>query len=156
MAIGANWAEIWADVWGPVWSQTAPEPEPEPETPAVTPAGSSRRRRYFVEIDGQHFPVNSEAEARALLEQARALAEKQAEAQSEKAVRKLARKRKVPKVKIDPPVVTASPEIKLDLAPLIADIERLYQRAAMNAEIRLRLAQIQAEEDEEEDLLLLL
>lgn len=121
-------------------------------------AGSSkRRRRYYVEVDGQKFLVDSEPEARQILEHARALAERQAEQLAEKAVKVLTRKRKVPKVKIDPPVVSASPE--LDLAPLIADIQRLYAQAAMNAEIRLRMAQIakqEEEEDEEEDLLLLL
>jgi hypothetical protein len=131
-----------------------PAPSPTTQTPAGRP-----RKRYYVEIDGQQFFVRDAEEARSLLEQARALAEKQAEAQGEKAVRKLSAKRKVPKVKIDPPVVSASPEIKQDLSPLIADINRLYRQAAVNAEIRLHmemLARKQAEDEEEEDLLLLL
>lgn len=132
-------------------ADTPPEPEP---TPTVTPAGKARKRRYYVEIDGQQFLVDSEPEARQLLEHARALAERQAEQLADKAVRKLTRKRKVPRVRIDAPVVKASPE--LDLSPLIADINRLYRQAAVNAELRLRLAQLEREEQDEEDELLLL
>jgi hypothetical protein len=123
--------------------------------------GHKKPRRYYVEIDGQHFPVSSAAEAQQLLQHARALAERQAEQHTERAVKKLSSKRKVPRVRIDPPAVTASPELQQDLSPLIADINRLYAQAAMNAEIRLRLAQIakaeqDADDDEEDDLLLLL
>lgn len=126
---------------------------------ADTGAGASqrKRRRYYVEIDGQAFPVADAAEASQLLQRARAIAERQAEAQSEKAVKVLTRKRKVPRVRIDAPVVATSPELKDDLAPLIADIQRLYAQAAVNAELRLRLAQIEKnEQDDEDDLLLLL
>jgi hypothetical protein len=160
MAIGANWAEIWGPVWEPVWTQDAAEPQPVPEpVPAQTPAGISRhRRRHYVEIDGQQFVVNSVDEARQLLEQARALAERQAEERRDVVVKKLKRKRVVPVVRIAAPVVTASPELRADLAPLIADIDRLYERAAQAAELRLLMfKQLQAEDEHvEEDLLLLL
>lgn len=123
-------------------------------------AGSSKsrhRRRYYVEINGQQFPVSGAEEAQHLLMQARAAAERQAEAEADRVVKKLSRKRRVPVVKIEAPTVTVSPEIKLDLAPLIADINRLYERAAMNAELRLRFEQMKrADDDEEDDLLLLL
>jgi len=131
-----------------------------PVVAATTPAtGRSRGPRFYVEIDGQHFTVDSIAEAEELLQQARALAERQAEQLSEKTVKRLRKKKVVPEVKLDPPVVTASPELRFELAPIISDINRLYKQAAINAEIRLRLAQIarqQAEDEEEEDLLLLL
>ena len=78
MAIGVNWQEIGAPVWKAVWTQDAPEPPTPDPTPTVTPAG--RKRRYYVEIDGQHFQVDSAAQATQLLQQARALAEHQAEA----------------------------------------------------------------------------
>jgi hypothetical protein len=126
-------------------------------TAASTGAGRAtrKRQRYYVEVDGQNFPVDSRAEAEAILRKARELARKDAEAQSESTVRKLARKPSVPVVGIPPPVVTASPE--LELAPLIAEIEALYRQAAENAELRLRMAlAIRAQEQEDEDELLLL
>jgi hypothetical protein len=156
VAIGVNWAEIWAPVWGAVWTQVPPEPpEPEPEV-AQTPAGISRKRRLYVEIDGQQFPVESVAEATELLQRARALAEKQADERAVVATKKLKRKRVVPKVRIAAPVITVSPEIAVDVSPLIADIERLYRQAAETAELRLLLARQMREEDEDEAELLLL
>lgn len=112
------------------------------------------RHRYFIEIDGQHFPVDSEAEARELLERARAIAERQAEAKASVAVKRLKSKTRVPVVRVQPPVITASPE--LHLAPLIADIRRLYDTAAEIAELRLLLARQQAMDDDDEDVLLLI
>jgi hypothetical protein len=156
VAIGVNWAEIWAPVWGAVWTQVPPEPpEPEPEV-AQTPAGISRKRRLYVEIDGQQFPVESVAEATELLQRARALAEKQADERAVVATKKLKRKRVVPKVRIAAPVITVSPEIAVDVSPLIVDIERLYRQAAETAELRLLLARQMREEDEDEAELLLL
>lgn len=156
MAIGINWAEVWAPVWKAVWTQSPPiPPTPDPVT-GQTPAGSSRKRRYFLEIDGQHFAVANAAEAEQLLNQARALAERQVEKLADKAVRKLKRKRKIPKVAIPAPVIAAPSDLRAELAPIIADIERLYRRAAEAAEIRLHLAKLQAEEDDDEDILLLM
>lgn len=154
MAIGANWKEIWGPVWGQVWTQTAPEPQPEPEVTAPTPAGKSRRR-HFVEIDRQLFEVASVSEAVELLNRARAIAERQAEEKAKKAERALKRKPKVPAVKIQVPEIRVAPAIQADVAPLIADIERLYRKAAMETELRLLLAK-QLEDDEEEELLFLL
>jgi hypothetical protein len=156
VAIGVNWAEIWAPVWGAVWTQVPPEPpEPEPEV-AQTPAGISRKRRLYVEIDGQQFPVESVAEATELLQRARALAEKQADERAVVATKKLKRKRVVPKVRIAAPVITVSPEIAVDVSPLIVDIERLYRQAEETAELRLLLLKQMADEDDEDDVLLLL
>jgi hypothetical protein len=153
--------QIWDSgdgTWGDAATQTIgeDEPEPEPEASGVTPAGSNRRRRrYYVEVDGQSFPVSSRAEAEQILQRARALAERDAESQGDAAVKKLAKKAAVPVVDIPPPVLKVSPE--LDLGPLVADIERLYKRAAENAELRLRMAlAIRAQEQEDEDELLLL
>lgn len=122
-----------------------------------TAAGRSRKRRYYVEIDGQQFPVESAEEARQLLQQARAIAERQAEQKGEKATRQLRRKKVVPKVRIEPPNITASPEIRADLVPVIDDIKRLYVKAAELAELRLlMLRRIREEDDDDEDDLLLL
>lgn len=155
MAIGVNWGEVWAPVWKAVWTQSPPVPPTPDPTPTVTPAGSSRKRRYVVAIDGQDFIVSSQAEAISLLQRARAIAEQQAEKLADTAVRKLKRKRKVPKVALPAPAVTVPAEFRADLAPLIADIERLYRQAAVAAEIRLRLAQLQNEEDDDEESILL-
>jgi hypothetical protein len=124
---------------------------------ASTGAGRSTRRkqRYYVEVDGQNFPVDSRAEAEAILRRARDLARKDADAQGDATVKKLARKPVVPVVDIPPPVVTASPE--LELGAQIAEIEALYRQAAENAELRLRMALAIAEQErEDEDELLLL
>jgi hypothetical protein len=56
-------------------------PEPEVET-GQTPAGRGKgrhKRRYFVEIDGKQFDVQSVEEAQELLSRARALADQAAE-----------------------------------------------------------------------------
>lgn len=127
--------------------------QPAPDTPPVVPAGKPRRR-YYVEIDGQTFPVDTPAEATQLLQRARALAEHQAEAKASVAVKRLASKPRVPVVRVTAPVIIASPE--LDVAPLIADIKRLYEKAAITAELRLLLAKQLADEDDEDDVLLLI
>jgi hypothetical protein len=148
-------SDFWAEGF---WTnQGAPEPEPEPEV-TERPAGKARhRRRFFVEIDGQRFDVASPAEAVELLQHARALAERQAEAKAERATKVLRRKRVVPRVKVAAPAIEVSPEIRAEVAPLVADISRLYERAAVNAELRLlMLRQMREDEDDEDDVLLLL
>jgi len=137
----------------------ASAPAPEPTT--QTGAGSSghrpkQRQRLYVEIDGQQFLVDSANEARQLLEHARALAERQADAKADKAVKVLRRKDAVPVVQIAAPVIDVSRALAPDLAPLIADIERLYKRAAETAELRLLLARQLADEDDDDDVLLLI
>ncbi len=120
-------------------------------------AGKSRhKRRYYVEIDGQHFPVNSADEARQLLDQARALAEKKASRKANRVVKKLKAKETVPEIKFETPVISASPEIAADVAPAIADIERLYKQAAATAELRLLMLKKMQDDDDEDELLLLL
>jgi len=157
MAIGANWAEIWADVWGPVWSQTAPEPQPEPEVVVQTPAGSSnrRKRRLYVEIDGQAFEVESAQHAQALFDRAKALAQEAASEQAQRVERKLTISRKVPRVTLEVPEIKASPELKLDLKDIRKQIAKVYQDAAMALEMRLLLER-QAQVDEEESIFLLM
>ena len=61
-------------------SEAGEPPVPDP-TPEQTPSGRSRRHRQraYVEIDGQKFIVSSQSEAELLLQQARAIAERQAE-----------------------------------------------------------------------------
>lgn len=157
-----SWGLSWLGTlgsWGTSWASTYVPPAPE--EPTQTPAGSSRRkRRYFVEIDGQHFEVNSAAEAQELLGRARALAERAveiAERKTERRVRRAVKRGKVPgPIRIDRPSVSASPELNLDLSPLKAEIERLYANAAAMIEMRILLEQRLREEDEEDVLLLLM
>lgn len=132
-------------------------PEPEAQPPAGR--GSQRRRgrqRFYVEIDGQQFPVDSAQEAADLLQRARALAEQQAEQKVERVTKVLRRKAQIPRVQIAAPEITASPEIQADLAPLIEDIQRLYKRAEETAELRLLMMKRLRDEDDEDDLLLLM
>lgn len=124
------------------------------------PAGSSRkqRRRYEVEIDGQVFPVESIDQARALLERARELATKQAASVAESVVRT----RLTSKAPERKPIRVPVPQISTPDAALanivIAtrhSIARIYREQAMVAEIRMRMQQMEREQDEEDVLLLL-
>ncbi len=129
-------------------------------TSTQTPAGSSRRkqsRRTYVEIDGQQFEVRSAQEAVELLNRARALAEREAEATANEAAataNKVSRGTKVAPVKVEAPTIVAPPDMRDELAPIIADIQRLYAKAAETAELRL-LMQLAMQEEEDELLLLL-
>ena len=135
--------------------QAATPPTPDP-TPAANPAGSNKRRRYYVEIDGQAFPVASEAEAVALLQRARAIAERQAEAKATSVERRLRKRVAVPAIALKTPSITVAPELRAATAPLIADIERLYAKASLEMELRLLLEKQRAADDDDEDVLLLL
>jgi hypothetical protein len=122
-----------------------------------TPAGKSRRKpaRQYVEIDGQPFEVRSAQEAVELLNRARALAERESEATASDAAKKVSRETKVTPVKVEAPEIKAPVEMRDELAPIIADIQRLYAKAAETAELRL-LLQRQLDAEEEEELILLL
>lgn len=149
------WAvDFWAlDVWAEgFWAGGAAPPTPSPSPPTETPAGRSRRhQRYYVEIDGQQFLVASADEAAQLLQRARAIAERQAEEKSDRAVKRLKRKAVVPQVRVEAPEIRVSPELKAEVAPLIADIDRLYQRAAIDAELRLLLLKALREQQDADD-----
>lgn len=157
MAIGVNWAEIWGPVWADVWTETPPEPQPEPEPQGQTPAGRKRKRRYFVEVDGQTFFAEDEGHARAILDRAAELAAQAAEEQAEEIIEKRVAKsvtRKVAPVKIKAPSVETS--APLDVRPYEKQIHEAYRRAEELAELRLLLMRQQAIEDEEEAILLLM
>jgi hypothetical protein len=156
--LASSWGNSWGGEtgsWLTSWSGVA-SPTPAPSVTTPTPAGRSRKRRYFVEIDGQQFLVDSAEQARQLLDQARAIAERQSEERAERATKLLKRKKVVPQVRIAQPQIAVSPAIKAEVAPIIADIERLYRKAAIEAELRLLLMRQMAEEDDEDDILLLL
>jgi hypothetical protein len=168
MAIGAAWAEIWnEDIWAAIWSQDAPEPpvEEDDETAlgGIARKKPRKKRRMFVEIDGNQFPVNSASEAAQLLSQARALAEMKAEqsaATAETNVRRIARRTgSVPSLKVKAPDIRVSPELKAESRAVIAEIDRLYKQAATIAELRVLMEERlrkEAEAEMEAELLLLL
>lgn len=137
-------SDLWSVPWSVAWSGVL-----------QVPAGRPARRRYYVEIDGQQFDVANAAQAQQLLERARALAEQAAETQAKKVEAKAARAAKPRPIRIQPPRVTASPELRLDLGPIRRDIARIYDNAAALAELRV-LLQRALEEDEDETLLLLM
>jgi hypothetical protein len=131
----------------------APEPV---ETPTQTPAGSNKRRkRHYIEVDGQPFEVSGVQEAQQLLQRARAIAEREAEKEGARVEQTLSGK-DVPYVRLTAPKIEVPPEMRRDVAPILEDIERLYRQAAQETELRLRLAKKLADEDDEDDLLLLL
>jgi hypothetical protein len=158
-------ADTWGLSWGGTtgswltsWASTFVPPEPEPE-PTQTPAGRKKRRRYFVEVDGQLFFADDESHARAILDRAAELAAKAAEVQAAEIVEKRLAKsitRKVAPVKIQAPVLTTSAPIDLSLYQ--KRIDAAYVAAAQLAEMRLMLERQRAleDEDEEEALLLLM
>jgi hypothetical protein len=156
-------ADTWGLSWGGTtgswltsWASTFVPPEPEPE-PTQTPAGRKKRRRYFVEVDGQLFFADDESHARAILDRAAELAAKAAEVQAAEIVEKRLAKsitRKVAPVKIQAPVLETS--APLDLSLYQKRIDAAYVAAAQLAEMRLMLERQRALEDEEEALLLLM
>jgi hypothetical protein len=126
--------------------------------PAVSeqPAGRARRRkRLAVEIDGQDFEVGSEAEARALLERAKTLAEQHAQPTVQRELKRAKRRKRA--VRISAPVIsTPDPELKPLVDSYRADIEAIYKQIAVDAEIRALMRKKLADEDDEDAITALL
>lgn len=122
-----------------------------------TGGGVSRKKRYFIEIDNQRFLVSGQAEAEAFIQQAQAVIDRAAEAESSKVEKRvkraIAKGKPVTPIRIDRPQITASPE--LDLSALRASIERSYRNAAVLLELRLLMERKLYEEDDEDILLLM-
>jgi hypothetical protein len=154
-------ADTWGLSWGGTggawlasWASTYVPPVPEPDT--TQHAGSNRKRkRYYVEIDGQPFEVESAAQAQQLFDRAKQLATQVAEEQAQKKQAKASRSPKPRPIRLQAPKVSASPELKIDLAPLRQELTQIYDSAAALAEMRL-LMQRAMDEDEEESILLLM
>lgn len=124
--------------------------------PASKGAGR-KRRRYVVEVDGQTFEVASVAEAQAVLDQARALAEAHAQSQVQRSVKRARRRGKaLRELTLELPSIETQ---SLVLEPLIAqaqaDIRAIYERIARDAEIR-ELMRIKLVEEDEEDAIVTL
>lgn len=122
-----------------------------------TGAGSSRKRRYYVEIDGQAFPVEDASHARAILERAAEVATQAARQQAETIVVKRldkGRTRIVAPVKIEQPDIATN--VGIDITPYLNRIAKAYAEAAELAELRLLMIREIEMQDEEEALLLLM
>ncbi len=144
---------------------TTPPPVVDTGFRIRNPAGSAKReRKTVVEIDGERFTVRDEAEARALLAQARELAEQQAPIAAKSALNKARKlKRKTGSM---PTLEVAVPEIKFlsgdpDIEDFIAATQRMvdeiYLQAARVASVDLEIKQaLMLAQDEDEALTLLL
>lgn len=125
--------------------------------PYPPPAGA-RRKRYLVEIDGQSFEVENPDHAQAILDQARTLAQNAAAIQAQRVISERI-DRRTPR---DAPIRIAVPQITtqdVELQPMVsqmrAQLAKIYQDAARNAEIRLRLERQQLADDDDDIVMLL-
>lgn len=116
---------------------------------------SKRKKRYFVEIDGQTFEVASPEHAKAVFDRARELAKSHAE-QLAKAVVPTTKKLGTKPVKLATPSINSpDPELKEVVREARKAINEIYRKAAVDTELYLLMARAMAE-DEEESLLLLM
>lgn len=120
-----------------------------------TPAGGfagRRRRRMFIEIDGQTFEVESAEHAQALLDQAKALARQTApqKAEANLIVHLGTRPRERPKIE-RPHIVTFSPELHEIVRKARTVITDTYKAAYRDTEIRLRMGEKVSEDDADDD-----
>lgn len=128
---------------------------PEPEDETIGGIQGKRRRRYFVEIDGQSFEVRSQAQAQEILSQAKEVAESHAEQMAKAVVRTQRGKGNKPVKLATPKISSPNAELKSAVSETRKAINATYRRAAMEAEIAFLMAQ-KAEQDEEETILLLM
>ena len=133
----------------PFWTWTNAETGAAPVvTQTQKGAGRSRRRhrRYFVEIDGQEFDVNSPEEAKQLLDKAKSLAEQVVTSARNSITVK-------PGLKV-PQIRTPNKELVPVVQAARAEIRDLYAEFQRDLEIRMLLAR--ADEEEEEAIIRLL
>lgn len=131
---------------------TPPVP-PSPVPPG--PAGRKQRRHFYVEIDGDRFPVEDAEHAKAVLDRAKELAVQAAERQA----RALLAKRPVESNENLEPLKLKLPRLRTNtsvaVAPIARDINRIYREVARTMELQWLLQHKLADEDDEESLLLL-
>ncbi len=119
---------------------------PEPEVTQKHAGRAKRRRRYFVEIDGQEFDVSGPEEAKDLLDKAKALALQTIETQSNATTIK-------PGIKV-PKIRTPNAELVPVVKQAREEIRDLYEELRRDLEIRFLMAR--ADEEEEEAIIRLL
>lgn len=153
---GSSWdgdTGAWLTSWGSAGSTPTPTPSP---TPTPTPAGHSRRRRLFVEIDGENFEVRDAQHAQALLDRARELAKSHAEELAKAALRTNRKIGKKPVSLPTPRISSPDPELREVVRQARKAINQVYRSAALDTELAMLMLRKMAEEDEEEAILLLL
>jgi hypothetical protein len=115
---------------------------------------SSRRNRYFVEIDGETFEVSGPDHARALLDRAAEMAQQVA---AEVATQVVPQRRKSaastkPVALPTPRISSPNPELANEIRQARIAINEIYRKAAINAELALLMAlQRQREQDDDDD-----
>jgi hypothetical protein len=130
------------------------EPEEEVTDDTIGGIQGRRRRRYFVEIDGQSFEVRTQAQAVEVLNRAKEVAVSHAEQMAKAAVRTARPTGKKPVKLATPKINSPNPELKSAVSEARKAINALYRKASMEAEIAYLMAQ--QEQDEEETILLLM
>lgn len=121
--------------------------------------GTARRKRYYVDIDGETFEVSSPEHARALLERAAEMAQQVAAEVAAEVVpqrRKSATSTK-PVALPTPRISSPDPELADAIRQARIAINEIYRKAAINAELALLMAlQRQREQDDDDDEAILL
>jgi hypothetical protein len=118
-------------------------------------ARKPRRHQHLVEIDGQFFEVSGPEEAERLLRQAAELAPEVVEKAVQRNVKRAKRGKQA--VEIAPPVIkTEDPELVSLVDRYRDDIEAIYRRIAVDAEIRELMRVKLLEQDEDEAIFVLL
>lgn len=154
-----TWGLSWKGTtgsWLTSWARTGGVTPPVVDT-TQTPAGrKTRRKRLFVEIDGQTFEVSGPEHARALLDRAREIAASHAQEIAAKAVQSVRKVGKRPVALPTPSITSSDPELKEVVREARKQFNELYRSSAIDAELALLMARQLELEDEEEALLLLL
>lgn len=122
------------------------------------PAGRRSRRKYIIRVEGRVFEADDEREALAILAQAQVLAEKAASNRADEIVERALPKAislgAVKPIAIKAPTISVSSGLKAQAEATQAAIDRAYASASAAAELRLLLALMEAEDDEDDFLLL--
>lgn len=152
-----SWGLSWkgtTGVWLSSWASTFVPPPPAVE--GMKPAGRSKRRHYFVEIDGQGFEVRDVQHAQALLDRAREMATRHAQELAAAVVQPARKQGRKPVALPTPKIDSPDPELTEVIRQARKAINEVYRSAALDTELAMLLARAMAEEDEEEALLLLM
>lgn len=154
-----SWGVSWGGTtgsWLASWASTFVPPQP-PEVAAITPAGrKTRHKRFYVEIDGQHFEVDGPEHARALFDRAHDIAAAHAQEIAAKAVQSTRKTGKRPIALPTPRITSPNPELREVVQAARKQINDLYRSTAIDTELALLMARQLELEDEEEAILLLL
>lgn len=139
-----------------------PPPPPPPPAPPSTGAGKSKReykKPVVVEVDGKDYIVRSRGEAEELIAQVQEAAQQRAELAVERAAK--ATTKPIRKVLHDARKALKVPQISAPKAldtltkSVLTSVESLYASTMRDIEIAALLKRAQAQEEDDEDVLLL-